>query len=91
MYGKLIIKPDIILLKEFIKLNGHDNKNCNMCRIKYKYCECCLKYTNVKSNLIEYQFLRCNKNYKKTFDENLKKGFANTHKFADHDINKFIA
>ena len=50
-----------------------------------------LNIQTLKSNLIEYQCLRCNKNYKKTFDENLKKGFANTHKFADHDINKFIA
>ena len=27
---------------------------------------------------------------KKTFDENFKKIFANTHKFANHDMNKFI-
>ena len=28
--------------------------------------------------------------YQKRFDENLKKIFANTYKFSNHDINKFI-
>ena len=32
----------------------------------------------------------CNEIYQKTFDENVKKRFANTYKFANHDINKFI-
>ena len=32
----------------------------------------------------------CNKNYQKILDENLKKRFANTYKFVNHDINKFI-
>ena len=32
----------------------------------------------------------CNKNYPKILDENLKKRFANTYKFVNHDINKFI-
>ena len=29
-------------------------------------------------------------NYKKRFDEKLKKRFVNTYKFSNHDINKFI-
>ena len=29
--------------------------------------------TNIKDDLIEYICLCCNKNYQKTFDENLKK------------------
>ena len=31
-----------------------------------------------------------NKNYQKRFDKNLNKRFANTYKFTNHDINKFI-
>ena len=32
----------------------------------------------------------CNKKYQNTFDENLKKRFANKYIFVNHDINKFI-
>ena len=39
----------------------HDNKKCETCGIKYKYCECCLEYTNVKEALIEYKCLCCKK------------------------------
>ena len=34
-------------------------------RIKYKDCDDFLQGANVKSDLIAYQFLCCNKNYKK--------------------------
>ena len=61
-----------------------------MYKIKYKDCECCLKYINAKEDLIEYKCLCCNKTYQKRFNENLKKIFANTYKFSNHDINKFI-
>ena len=61
-----------------------------MYKIKYKDCEWCLKYINAKEDLIEYKCLCCNKTYQKRFDENLKKIFANTYKFSNHDINKFI-
>ena len=30
----------------------HDDKKCEIRCVKYKDCECCLKYTNVKNNLI---------------------------------------
>ena len=33
--------------------------------------------------------MKSNKNYKKYFNEDLGKRFANTHKFCDEDINKF--
>ena len=56
---------------------GHYNKKCETYGIKYKDCECCLKYTNLKNNVIEYKWLCCNKNYQKTFDENLRKRFPN--------------
>ena len=32
----------------------------------------------------------CNKNYQHKFDERLKERFFNTHKFSNHDNNKFI-
>ena len=32
---------------------GHNDKKCETCRIKYKYCDCFLEYTNFKDNLIE--------------------------------------
>ena len=47
-------------------------------RIKCKKCECCLKYTNVKEDLVEW------------FDENLQKRFVVTYKFFNHDLNIFI-
>ena len=55
---------------------GHGNKKCKTCGIKYKDCVYCLKYTN--------------KSYQKKFDENVKKRFASTYKFSNHDINKLL-
>ena len=37
-------------------------------------------------DLILYKCLCCNRNYRKKFDGNLKKIFADTYKFSDHDI-----
>ena len=69
----------------------HDNKKCETCGIQYKSCECCLEYTNIKNDLIEYKCVFCNKNYqKKKFDQNLTKRFANAYKFSKININKFI-
>ena len=42
---------------------GHNDKKCETCRIKYKYRDCFLGYTNFKGDLIEYKCLFCNKNY----------------------------
>ena len=33
---------------------GHNDKKCETCRIKYKYCDCFLKHRNFKDHLIEY-------------------------------------
>ena len=51
---------------------GHDNKKCEKIRIKYKNCECFLKYANFKDDSIECKCLWCNKNCQQNFDENLK-------------------
>ena len=31
-----------------------EKKKCETCRIKYKGCDCCFEYTNVKDDLIEH-------------------------------------
>ena len=59
--------------------------------MKYKnYGEFFFEYANIKINLMEYKCLCFNQIYWKAFDENLKKRFANTYKFAKHVIDKFI-
>ena len=40
---------------------GQDDKKCETCGIKYKYCDCFLEYTNFKDDLIEYKCLYCSK------------------------------
>ena len=42
---------------------GHDDKKCETCGIKYKYCDCFLEYTNFKDELIKQKCLCFNKNY----------------------------
>ena len=55
-----------------------DDKKCEKCGIKYKYCNCFLEYTNFKDNLIKYKCLCLNKKYHRKFDEKLKQRFFNT-------------
>ena len=74
-----------------IKCNyGHNDNKCETCPIKYRYYDCFLTCTNFKDVLIEHICLCCNDNYEKMFDEKLKERFLNTHKFSNHDNNKFI-
>ena len=67
----------------------HDDK-CETRRIKYKYCDCFLEYTNFIDDLIECRCLLCNKNCQRKFDEKLKEQFFKTYKFSNHNNNKFI-
>ena len=67
----------------------HNNKKCEACGTKYKDCECCLKDTNFKDDLILYICLCFNRYYQQKFDEVLKR-FANIYKFSNHDISKFV-
>ena len=69
---------------------GHDNRTCETCGIKYKYCDCFLEYINFKNDLIEYNCLSCNKSYQRNFDEKFKERFFNTYTFSNNDNNKFI-
>ena len=68
---------------------GYDNKKCETGGVKNKDCKCCLEYTNVQDNFVEQKCLFCNWNYQ-TFNENVKKRFATTYKFYNHDTNIFI-
>ena len=45
---------------------------------------------SVKDNQLIFQCLECKKNYKKDFNKESIKRFANTHEFCNGDINKFI-
>ena len=38
---------------------------------KYKGCECCLEYTNIKDDLLLYKCLYCTSNYQNKFNKNL--------------------
>ena len=65
-------------------------KKCEICRIKYKYCDCFLEYTNFKCDLIEQKCLCCNKNYQHKFDEKLKEQVFNAHTFSNYDNNVYF-
>ena len=67
------------------KFGCYDEK-CKTCRMKYKYCDCLLEYTNFKDNSIEYKCLCCNKNYQHEFDVKLKELLFNTYKFSTATI-----
>ena len=47
-----------------------DDKNCETCRIQYKYWDCFLEYTNFQDNLIEYKCLCLSKIINKTSMKN---------------------
>ena len=63
------------LLSNLVNKYKNDDKKCEICRIKYKYCNFFLECTNFQDDLIEYKCLCCNKNYQKKFDEKLKERF----------------
>ena len=46
----------------------HNDRKCETCGIKYKYCDCFLEYTNFKDDLVEYKYSRCNKCYQGKFE-----------------------
>ena len=63
---------------------GHDDKKCETCGARYKYCNCFLEYIYFKGDLIWQKCLYCNKSYEKKFDERLTERFLNTHKFFNN-------
>ena len=73
------------------RMNCSDDKKCETCGIKCKFCDCFLECTNFKEDLIEYKCSCCNKNYQHKFNEKLMERFYNTYKFSDNNNNKFIS
>ena len=45
---------------------------------------------SVKDDQLIFKCSKCNKNHNKDFNKDLINRFANTYKFCDGDINKFI-
>ena len=66
----------------------HDCKKCETCGIKYNHCDCFLKYTNFKDDLIKSKCLSCYESRRK-FDKKLIEILFNTYKFSNYDNNKF--
>ena len=44
--------------------HGHNDKKCEICKIKYKYCDCFLEYKNFKDDSIEKKCICCKKSYR---------------------------
>ena len=59
------------------RMNCSDDKKCETCGIKCKFCDCFLECTNFKEDLIEYKCSCCNKNYQHKFNEKLMERFYN--------------
>ena len=57
---------------------------------KSKDCKSELDYMSVKDNQLIFQCLECKKNYNKDWNKELIKRFANTYRFCNRDIKKFI-
>ena len=53
-------------------------------------CESCLDYMITKDDQLIFRCFACKKNYKKDFNNELIKRFANIYEFCNEDINKFI-
>ena len=51
----------------------HDDNKYKTRRIKYKYCDCFLEYTDFKDYLIGFKYLCYNKNYQHKFVKKLRK------------------
>ena len=53
-------------------------------------CKSCLDYMTTKDEQLIFMCFECKKNYKKEFNKELIKRFANIYEFCNEDINKFI-
>ena len=52
--------------------------------------KCYLQYAKVKDKILQFKCLNCNKNCKKSFDEDLNQRFADTYGFCQGGISKLI-
>ena len=53
-------------------------------------CKSCLDYVTTKDEQLIFRCFECKRNYKKDFNKELMKRFANIYEFCNQDINKFI-
>ena len=53
-------------------------------------CKSCLDYITAKDEKLIFKCSSFKKNYEKDFNKELIKRFANTYRFCDKDLNKFI-
>ena len=53
-------------------------------------CKSCLDYMITKDDQLIFRCFECKKNYKKDFNDELIKRFANVYEFCNEDVNKFI-
>ena len=62
---------------------GLHSDKCSDCKLHFDY-------MSIKDNQLIFRCFRCKKNYEKDFNKELIKRFANTYKFCNKDLNKFI-
>ena len=62
---------------------GLHSDKCTDCKLRFDY-------MSIKDNQLIFRCFRCKKNYEKDFNKELIKRFANTYKFCNKDLNKFI-
>ena len=67
-----------------------DNLSEGLHRDKCTNCKSCLDYMITKDGKLIFRCFECKKNYKKDFNNELIKRFANIYGFCDKGINKFI-
>ena len=93
-YNLLIVQDSLSNLVNNLSERIHnanlDDKKCDTCGIKYKYCNWSLECQHFKEGLTGYKCLICNKNCQIKFDKKLKKRFFNAYKVSNNDNNKFI-
>ena len=78
------------LAEEINKIKyGHDEKTVKRVELNTEIVKAVLNIQELDHS-IEYKCLCCNKNYQNKFNEYLKKQFANTYKFSNHDINSLF-
>ena len=70
--------------------NLADNLSDGPHSVKCINCKSCLEYMSFKDDQLIFTCFQCKKNYKKNFNNELIKRFANIYEFRNEDINKFI-
>ena len=67
-----------------------DNLSEGLHNDKCTDCKSYLDYMTTQDEQLIFRCFGCKKNYKKEFNKELIKRFANTYEFCNEDINKFI-